>query len=287
MVVLKNPLLIAFEQVCHLKTVHAAAIQLGLTQAALTKRIRLLESELGLTLFLRSRRGMSLTQEGQALLNYCKSSNEAEGLFASMVKGSKLQEINLTIVGPTSAISTRVNQDCLTLYTKHPNLRLNFKSEDNANLIEMIRLGSADIAVVSPDAVPNEMDSKVLRPDKYLLVASPQWRGRHLEKILEEERIIDFYESDETTLNYLKKFSLDKIKRRNRLYANENEALIRMFETGIGFGTLTETVAKPYIDSGRLIKLNSSQSMEQSLALAWYPRFQKQNYFTDLIQSIK
>ena len=53
MVVLKNPLLFAFEKVVELKTVHAASADMGLTQAAMTKRIRLLESELGVTLFLK------------------------------------------------------------------------------------------------------------------------------------------------------------------------------------------------------------------------------------------
>ena len=70
MVILKNPLLIAFEKVVLLKTIHAAAIDLGLTQAAITKRIQALEAEIGVNLFLRSRRGMALTEEGTALLQY-------------------------------------------------------------------------------------------------------------------------------------------------------------------------------------------------------------------------
>lgn len=286
MVVLKNSLLIAFERVASLKTVHAAASDLTLTQAALTKRLRLLEQELGVTLFLRSRRGMTLTEEGKALLQFCKTSNEAEGQLMSKLKGGKM-EISLTIVGPTSALSSRINKDCILLYTKYPHLKLHFKTEDHANLIEMVRQGKADLAVVTPNLVPNEMDSKLLKPDRYLLVGSSKWQRRSLSEVLEKERIIDFYESDMTTLNYLRKFNLEKSKRPDRLYVNNNSALIRMFAAGIGFGTLTEDIAQPFIDNGELLKLNRGQVFEDPLALTWYPRHEKPDYFQDIVRSIK
>lgn len=287
MVVLKNPLLLAFERIATLKTVHAAAIDLGLTQAAITKRLRFLESELEVTLFLRSRRGMSLTDEGKALLQFCKTSNEAEGQLMSKLKGDGIQEINLTVAGPTSAISTRINKDCLHLYAKHPHLKLHFQSEDHANLVELIRQGKVDLAVVVPNSVPNEMDSKLLKPDRYVLVGSSKWQGRPLSEILEQERIIDFLESDKTTFNYLRKFDLADSKRPDRLFVNDNVALSRMFVAGVGFGALTEDIAKPLIDSGELIKLNRGQVLEDPLALVWYPRHEKPSYFQDLIRSIK
>ena len=205
MVVLKNPLLLAFEKVVEMKTIHAAAFEVGLTQAAVTKRIRLLESGLGITLFLRSRKGMALTEEGTALYQFCKTASEAEGFLLSRLKGKDKMEISLTIAGPTSAISSRTNKDCLPLYAKYPFLKLHFRSEDHANLVDMLRQGQIDLAIVQPALVPNEMDSKQLKPDRYLLVSSSKWQGRQLNEILEKERIIDFYESDLTTLNYLKK----------------------------------------------------------------------------------
>ncbi len=149
----------------------------------------------------------------------------------------------------------------------------------------MIRRGEADAAIVSPTEVPNEMDSKLLKSDRYLLVASSKWKGRKLSDILENERIIDFYESDETTLKYLKKFDLKAA--RDRLFINENEALIRMFSAGVGFGTLTESVSEPYLQSGKLIALNRGQTIEDPLALVWYPRPRKMDYFEAVIKAIK
>ena len=44
-------------------TVHGAAGELHLTQTGVTQRIRAIEQKLETTLFLRSRKGMKLTQE--------------------------------------------------------------------------------------------------------------------------------------------------------------------------------------------------------------------------------
>lgn len=287
MVNLRNPLLTAFEKVVTLKTIHAAANELRLTQAAITKRIQALESELGITLFLRSRRGMTLTSEGQSLLHYCKVIQEAEGQLIGKIKGKERQEAVLTIIGPTSAISTRIAENCVSIYSKFPFLRLHLKSEDHANLVESVKRGEADLAIVPPSQVPNEMSSKLLAPDRYQLLASSKWRGRDLKEILENERIIDFYESDRTTLNYLVQFNLDRYVQKSRLYVNENEALIRYFKLGIGFGTLTESVARPHVESGELVRLNRGQAMEDPLALVWYARSKQLMYFEEIIRSIK
>ena len=285
MLILQNPLLSTFEAVARLGTAHSAAHELHVTQTAITQRIKALEQGLSMTLFHRSRRGMALTDEGKALLQYCSGAKELEGQFLSLVQGNERKEVSLRILGPTSAISTRIAENVEPLYSRYPFLRLHLLSDDFANRIEIIRRGEADLAVVPPDQVPNEMSSKLLKPDRYLLVGSSKWKGRKLSDILETERIIDFYESDLTTSTYLKAFGLGS--KRERLFINENEALIRMFVGGIGFGTLTESVAAPYLESGKLVTLNRGQSVEDPLALVWYPRPSKMEYFESVVRAIK
>ncbi len=203
------------------------------------------------------------------------------------MQGSTRQETSLTLVGPTSAISARFAENCIFLYTKYPFLRLHLKSEDHINLVEMVRRGEADLAVVPPTSVPNEMESKTLKPERYTLVASSKWHGRNLRDILEGERIVDFYDSDRTTLNYLQTFKLDKYNLRSRIFVNENDALIRYFIEGVGFGTLTEAVAKPHLERGDIIRLNKGQTMEEPLALIWFARSKRIPYFEELVRSVK
>ena len=62
----------AFTEVARLASVSRAAEALHLTQPALTARLQTLEADLGIDLFVRSRRGMALTDAGRVLLPYAQ-----------------------------------------------------------------------------------------------------------------------------------------------------------------------------------------------------------------------
>jgi DNA-binding transcriptional LysR family regulator len=287
MLILRSPTLVAFEAIARIGTVHGAAKELNFTQTALTLRLKQLESQLAMTLFLRSRRGMTLTSEGKALYQLCKGQRELEGQFLSQVSGSTRQNISLSIAGPTSAISTRVADQIIGLYEKYSFLSLHLRSEDHADLVELIRRGDADFAIVPPSSVPDEMDSKVLKADRYFLVSPQKWKGRKLQQILQSERVIDFYESDSTSDRYLKTFNLKRNTALPRLFVNNNEALIHLVKSGVGYATLAESVAAKWLESDELITLNAGKAMDDPLALIWYPRPEKQSYFEDITRSIR
>ena len=61
--------LFAFDQVARHGNFTSAAETLGLTQSALSQRVKTLEAELGVLLFRREHRGVALTNEGLRLLN--------------------------------------------------------------------------------------------------------------------------------------------------------------------------------------------------------------------------
>lgn len=283
-----SPSLQAFLEVARQGTVHGAARKLRLTQTGVTQRIRSIEGTLRSTLFLRSRKGMKLTQEGEALYRYCQGVESLVGDVLSQIHGAaKDRSIHLTLVGPTSIMEARVVAQCLALYSKWPLLYLNFMISDAQDRLQFLRAGQAALAIVPPAQVPNEMDSKRLRPEKYVLVASAQWKGRKLQEVLESERAIDFDETDSTTLTYLAKHDLSSHLKRPRLYVNSNEGIIKLFCAGVGFGTLTQEIARSYLDSGQLIALNSGAVLIEEHALVWYPRPEMPAYLRDLIQAVK
>ena len=89
-------------------TVQGASRTLGLTQTGVTQRIRTLEKQLGVTLFLRSRKGMRLTPEGEALRRYCESARDLEGRTMAELKGKDpVTSIDLRLSGPSSCSTAR------------------------------------------------------------------------------------------------------------------------------------------------------------------------------------
>ena len=184
-------------------------------------------------------------------------------------------------------MTARIIEQCVDHYFTFPQLQLNFSISDTNDRLQLVKSGIATLAVIPPENVPNEMDSKLLRPDRYALVASKKWKGRRLSEILSKERLIDFYDTDLTSINYLKHFNLFSDLKTQRLFVNNNEGLIKLLLQGVGFGTLTYEIAKPHLENGTLMTLNAGLAMEDRLALTWYPRHEMPNYLKAIIASIK
>ncbi len=211
-----------------------------------------------------------------------------EGQVLSEITGvQNKSNVNVILAGPTSIMSSRIIPSCFNLYKEFPNMTLSYQLDDQENRATLLKKGTVQIAVLSPQDVSLEMDSKMLKPDKYILVASSKWKNRKTYDIIHNERIIDFYTSDRTTQNYLKKFSLLDIARTDRLFANSNFALISLIKAGVGYGTLTQEVAANELGSGELVALNQKQTFEDPQALAWYSRKEMPKYFSRIIGSIK
>jgi LysR family transcriptional regulator (chromosome initiation inhibitor) len=278
----------AFLAIYESTTVMGAAGKLGIGQTAVTQRIRALEHELGVTLFVRSRKGMGLTQEGASLLRYCLGAKELETrALIELKKGGTENDVELRIAGPTSFVSGRAVPQCQHLFKKWPRLNLSFNIDDRESRLTLLKEGKADIVALYPHQVPLEMDSKTVKPDEYFLLAASAWRGRDLSEILETERLFAFHPDDSTSLNYLKSFGLLAQLKRPRLFANENHALSTLLCAGVGFGLLSREVAKPFLDDHRLIKLNQGKVLKDELALAWYPRTVMPLFFKDVIAALK
>jgi DNA-binding transcriptional LysR family regulator len=284
---LLSPPLQAFVAVAQLKTVHGAADILHITQTAVTQRIRSLESSLSTTLFIRTRRGMALTPEGEALLHYCHATQELEGEALAKIKKAGIDTtVRICISGPTSIMSSRVIPQCLAVMKEFPNLLMTFDINDIEERAKFLRSGDAQFVVLRQEDLTQEMQSKILKPERYVLVGSYAWKKRVLADILKTERIIDYDAADQMTFNYLKHFALFESANLDRHFVNRTNSLATLLVNGCGYGVLTSEFSKPYIENQQLILLNSAKIYENSMALAWFARHEPPKYFSAVIDAI-
>lgn len=282
---LLHPNLIAFMAVVERKTVQDAARKIGLTQTGVTQRIRALEKELQTTLFIRSRTGMKLTTEGESLQRYCQSVVELEG---QLVFESTQQEIKLTISGPSSLMRSRVIPEVAGLLTKYPFLRIQFDLMDLQSAIYKLKNGSSQIVIVQSKNVALEMDSKIIRPERYILVGSYNWKKRSLKDILQKESIIDFDQNDTYTFEFLEKYGLKSEAQNSRHFVNNTDALASLVAKGAGFSVLSQELASDLINRKILADLAPGKYLDLSdFSLAWYPRPEMPAYFKDILQVLK
>lgn len=284
---LLSPPLQAFVAIVKCKTVHGAAEAIHLTQTAVTQRIRALETRLRTTLFVRTRRGMMLTPEGEALLHYCQAAHEIEGEALAHIKGAGIEsEVRVCVTGPTSIMRSRIIPQCFAVMKKFPNLLMHFDINDVASGVSGLRNGASQFAIVQPEVVAPEMACKILKPERYMLVGPAAWKKRKLSDIIKTERIVDYDPTDQMTFRYLKHFHLLEYVRHDRHFANRTESLAEMLIAGFGYGLLTMEFSKSYVNSGELILLNAGKIYENAIALAWFARSEPPKYFAALVQAI-
>jgi len=285
---LLSPQLQAFMAIAKHKTVHSAAGAVHITQTAVTQRIHSLEAKLGTTLFIRTRRGMMLTPEGEALLRYCNAVNEIEGEALAKISGAGIDsEIRIGITGPSSIMRSRIIPQCFSVIKNFPNLLVHFDINDLENRVRSLRSGDSQLAVIREEDVVPEMEYKKLQPERYVLVCTSAWKKRKLRDIIAAEHIVDYDLSDQMTFNYLKHFNLFDLVNHERHFANRTDALAMMLVAGYGYGVLTMEFSKPYIEEKKLIVLNSGKIYKTSMALAWYDRPEPPKYFSALIGAIE
>jgi DNA-binding transcriptional LysR family regulator len=230
---------------------------------------------------------MRLTPEGQILLRYCTEVSNLEGHLLSGIKGAgHTREVELCIVGPMSLLAGRVAPRYSEIAHKWPHLNLRFVVDSNANRLNQLKRGACDLAFVLPHEVGLELDSKLIKPVEYVLVAASRWKSRPLRQILETEKLLAYHPGDTTGLDYLRTFRLIGHFTRSRFCVNENVTLIRLLELGLGFGVLPKEIAEPLVDDGRLALLNQGRSYKIPFAMAWYPRREMPDYFREIVQMI-
>lgn len=286
-IALLNPNLEAFMAVAKYKTVHAGARAIHISQTAMTQRIHSLEQKLKTTLFIRTRQGMQLTSEGEKLLRYCHVVSDFSNETLTNMMNAGVESIQrVKISGPSSIMISRIIPVGMKIMKNFPQLYISFDVNDTDHTIDMLRTGLSQFAILKLEQVAQDMQSKTLASEKYMLVCTHKWKGRKLIDIIKSERIIDFDESDPMTINYLKQYDLHKYAQADRLFVNRTESLSKMLIDGYGYGVLTKEFSKDFLENGNLIALNSGKAYDNSLMLAWYTRPEPPKYFLSIIDAI-
>ena len=284
---LLSPELEAFVAIVKKHTVHGAAKEIGLTQTGVTQRIRNLEKKIGNTLFTRSRKGMLLTQEGEALFVYCQKVLDIEGETLSSIQGSNTQKnIRIQIAGSSSIMRARIIPNTIKLIEQFKEITFTYHITDDEPTVRYLKSGECQLAVMSPLEVPNEMDAKKLEPEIYIMVAPYEWKNRDPEDILKNERLVDFNYGDKVTLKFLNKYGIAKLAKKEGHYVNNTDALVSLITRAHGYSVLSKRFLEPYIKTKQLVQIMPGSFSKIDFALAWYPRHEMPKYFKRLIDLI-
>src|SRR3954451_1087236 len=148
-----------------------AAHELYVTQSALSQQVRRLEEELGLALLLRTNRGVEVTPAGADLLARAESIlTEVEHARSEMDEHAGVSR-GLVRVAATTGDALWLPRALASFHAEHPGIRIGLRQGSTGEVVELVRRGAADLAVIGTLATDAPGLESVVVSDEPLRVA--------------------------------------------------------------------------------------------------------------------
>lgn len=164
----------AFITVLNLGGMTAAADELGISQSAVSWKIKRLEERVGRDLLMRDGRRLSPSRDGRELLDYAQTIVATHDAAVTRLSATGLEgTVKLGSTEEASALCT--GAVCGRFSRIHPNVDLDFHVDRSSRLASMIAANQLDVAVLQLRTHDARARDTVLWHDTLMWVSSPDW----------------------------------------------------------------------------------------------------------------
>jgi len=221
-----------------------AADELHLTQPAVTAQIKSLEESLGIALFDRIGRDISLTPAGTTLLQYVRQiealTNEAVAALAPF-GGQEGVELR---IGASHTIAVYLLPGLLPqLLEEWPRLRIHIMSGSTNEVLHALTMHQIGVGLIEAPAFRPELKIEVFAEDELTLIVRPnhRWAKKPMIKaaeLVQEEILLREMGSGMRRFveEYLERNGVLRQQLRTSIDMNSTEGIISAVEAGIGVG---------------------------------------------------
>jgi molybdate transport repressor ModE-like protein len=253
----------------------AAARELGVVPSAVTYRIRQIEDALDVLLFDRSSRQARLTEAGAELLREGgRLLLEIDAVANRVKRVATGWESQLTIAVDTVISCSTVMELAEAFFTLAPNTRLRLREESLSGTLEALTSGQADLALgVSLDTGSSAgIQTSVLGDITFIYVVAPH----------HPLALVDGPLPDELVQKHRAIAAADSVQRGEALtrglLAGQDVMTVTTMRAkldaqlrGLGGGFVPEPMARPYVESGRLVvkEIRRIANRQVRLSYAW------------------
>ena len=152
-----------------------AAERIRVAQPAVSAQIQRLEREVGQPLLDRSRRTVRLTAAGEAALPHARAALAAIADIRLAVDELTQLVRGTVTIGTVTTHSVDIPSLLADFHTQHPNVEITLSTDSSDVLIEKLRTGQLDTAIVSvgPDERPDGLEVEVVTDEAIAAAVSP------------------------------------------------------------------------------------------------------------------
>ena len=165
-----------FEAVARLGGMNRAALELHTVQSNVTARIRLLEEELGTTLFRRHSRGVALTQAGHRLLPYTSKIAHLLAEARKAVQDDGTPKGSLTIGSLETTAALRLSSRLASFVADYPEVDLVLRTGTTAEMVRDVLEYRLEGAFVCGPVDHTDLDQRLAFHEELAIVTAPTVR---------------------------------------------------------------------------------------------------------------
>ena len=251
-----------------------AAARQNLSLAAASARIKALETQSGLPLFLREARGVRLTPAGEAFLHHARGVlRQAEQLRADLLEYGEGLGGHVRVFANTTAVTDFLPEILPGFLSANPRVSIDLQEKPNAEIPRGVLVGRSDIGIVAGPVDTLNLRSIHFSTDKLVLVTSrrhPFARRRRIAfaETLDEDAV--GMQQGSTLDTFLSNMSSQLGRQQKlRIQLTSFDAMCRMIGAGVGVGVVPESAARRNRDSMNLalVELTDAWSVRERYLL--------------------
>ncbi|MDW7617544.1 LysR family transcriptional regulator [Peribacillus simplex] len=257
-----------FKHVAELQSISKAAEKLGYVQPNVSQRIKSLEDELGVRLFIRNNRGVTLTEGGNVLLEYTNQIILLMDEAKSLINPKKWRE-PLTIGASQTISAVRIPQLFSSFLKEHKNIDVKVRTNDKQKLQEMLSYGELDGVFINGTYNYSQFETVYSYFEEVMLISPKQ---NQIEKKQDQTLLINS-DPDCIYRNILLDFSnKSNFKYPTIMEFDSLESIIQAVNDGLGISILPADIA----NSRKELKTVQYQELSEKIRIDFVIKHRKQ-----------
>lgn len=274
--------LIAFARSGSLGSYSAAARALGVSPSAISKSVQRLEQQLGLRLFSRTTRSLTLTPEGRDLHERTlRLLREADAIEQAAAAARSEPAGTLRVTAPLP-IGVNILSPALPRFRQlYPKLMIELRIGDR--YVDLIEDG-IDVAIRVGDLADSRLISRQLAPHRICAFASPDYLARrgtplHPDDLVNHDCVNFRFQSSGQTFRwpFLIGDRLIEILPDAAIITDVSEAVATVVASGGGIGFTPTFVAAPHVRRRELVPVLQEFVVPRSNITALWPESRRSN----------
>ncbi len=236
-----------------------AAKHLYISQSAISQCISQLEKDLNTQLFIRSRRGITLTKEGKLLFqkveNAMQAIEQGESLLARL---HRLDGGSLIIAAGDTITRHYLSPYLEEFHALYPEIRIEMANSYSSRLLQFVKEGKAELAFVNLPIKDDELCIEPCFSIQDIFVCGPDYHAKDKytwEELAQEPLIL--LETNSSSRNYIdEKFAAKHIRLNPQIELAAHDLLVQFASIHLGVSCVIKEFVTDSLEKGAIRPLN-------------------------------